>query len=61
MCICGTDDIKEICPNTVREFTKEIGVPIALIVNPSIEKITQEIKLFARECPATLRRLEEST
>ena len=51
---------KKTFPNTLKEFAKEIGVPTALIVDPSGKETSREVKHFARECSVTLCVLKQS-
>jgi hypothetical protein len=48
-------------PFALKQFAKEIGVPLALISDPSGEQTSKEIKKIAREMDLTLKVLEEST
>lgn len=40
---------KKEFPNALKEFAKEMGLPMALIVDPSGEQTSREVKQFARE------------
>jgi hypothetical protein len=48
-------------PFALKQFAKEIGVPLALISDPSGEQTSKEVKKIAREMDLTLKLLEEST
>ena len=48
-------------PQALKFFCKEIGVPVALIMDPSGEQSSKAVKNFCNEIVTTLRWLEEST
>lgn len=48
-------------PNSLKLFVKEIGVPEALIVDPSGEQTSTALKTFCHEIGTTLQILEEHT
>jgi hypothetical protein len=48
-------------PFALKQFAKEIGVPIALISDPAGEQTSNAVKSIAREMDLTLKVLEEST
>jgi hypothetical protein len=48
-------------PFALKQFAKEIGVPLALISDPAGEQTSKEVKKIAREMDLTLKVLEEST
>ena len=48
-------------PLALKAFAKEIGVPTSLIMDPSGEQTSNEVKRFAQECSMTLKVIEEST
>ena len=48
-------------PKALKMFAKEIGVPLALILDPSGEQSSNKVKQFCHEIGTTLRHLEEST
>ena len=48
-------------PLALKAFAKEIGVPISLIMDPSGEQTSKDVKLFAQECSMKLKLSEEST
>lgn len=45
----------------LKAFTKEIGVPLSLIMDPSGEQTSNEVQRFAQECSLKLKILEENT
>ena len=45
----------------LKSFAKEIGVPEALIVDPSGEQTSNNVKQFCHQVSTTLRMLEEGT
>ena len=45
----------------LKEFAKERGTPTSMILNPSGEHSSNEVKKFAQECSMSLELLEEST
>ena len=45
----------------LKEFAKEVGVPEALIVDPSGEQTSKEVRRFCQQIGTTLRILEEHT
>ena len=47
--------------DTLRMFCKEIGVPFGLVVDPSGEQTSREVKKFCHQVGTSLRILEEST
>ena len=53
-------DQKEI-PKALKEFAKEIGVPVALIFDMSGEQTSNEMKKIAGDMDLTLKMLERST
>ena len=53
-------DRKEI-PKALKEFAKEIGVPVALIFDMSGEQTSNEMKKIAGDMDLTLKMLERST
>ena len=48
-------------PLALKEFAKEVGVPEALIVDPSGEQSSKEVRRFCQQIGTTLRILEEHT
>ena len=48
-------------PLALKAFAKEIGVPLSLIMDPSGEQTSKEVRKFTQECSMQLRLLEEST
>ena len=48
-------------PDALKMFCKEIGVPVALVVDPSGEQTSKKVKRFCNQISTTLRILEEST
>ena len=48
-------------PEALKMFSKEIGVPTALIVDPAGEQTSQEVRKFCHQIGTTLRTLEENT
>ena len=48
-------------PFALKQFAKEIGVPIALISDPSGEQTSSKVKKLAKDMDLTLKILEEST
>jgi hypothetical protein len=48
-------------PFALKQFAKEIGVPMALISDPAGEQTSKEVKKLARDMDLTLIVLEEST
>ena len=47
--------------NDLRMFCKEIGVPLSLVVDPSGEQTSNEVKHFCHQVGTTLRILEAET
>ena len=47
--------------NALRMFCKEIGVPLSLVVDPSGEQTSKEVKHFCNQVGTTLRILEDAT
>ena len=48
-------------PSALKLFCKEIGVPITLVLDPSGEQRSKEVRTFCNKVGTTLRVLEEST
>ena len=48
-------------PKALAMFAKEIGVPISLIVDPSREQMSKEVKRLCYQIGTTLGILEEGT
>jgi hypothetical protein len=48
-------------PFALKQFAKEIGVPLALICDPSGEQTSNNVKRIARDMDLTMKVLEEST
>jgi hypothetical protein len=48
-------------PNALKMFAKEIGVPLALILDPAGEQSSNKVKQFCHEIGTTLQQLEEHT
>jgi len=48
-------------PNALKMFAKEIGIPLALIFDPTGEQSSNKVKQFCHEIGTTLRHLEEHT
>ena len=47
--------------SAVKQFTKEIGAPDAIVCDMSMEQTSPEIKTFLNDIGMTLRVLEEGT
>ena len=54
-------ELKSEFNDALYSFYKEVGVPIALVVNPSGEKTSKVVRKFCNQAKTTLRILEEST
>jgi hypothetical protein len=48
-------------PFALKQFAKEIGVPLALISDPAGGQTSKDVKKIARDMDLTLKVLEEST
>ena len=48
-------------PDALKQFSREIGVPTALILDPSGEQTSKRVKKYCQEIGTTLRILEEHT
>ena len=47
--------------DALHQFCKEVGVPSTLVVDPSGEQTSKEVKHFCHQVGTTLRILKEST
>ena len=47
--------------SAVKQFTKELGAPNAIVCDMSMEQTSPEIKTFLNDVGTTLRVLEEGT
>lgn len=47
--------------DSLKQFCKEVGVPITLVVDPSGEQTKKEVPKFCHQVGTTLQILEEST
>ena len=54
-------ELKSKFKDALHSFCKEVGVPIALVVDPSGEQTSKAVKQFCNQVGTTLRILEEST
>ena len=48
-------------PDALHQFCKEVGVPIALVLDPAREQTSKAVRKFCNQVGTTLRILEEST
>ena len=54
-------EMKSEFKDSLHSFCKEVGVPIALVVDPSGEQTSKAVRKFCNQVGTTLRILEEST
>ena len=54
-------ELKSEFKDTLHSFYKEVGLPIALVVNPSGNQTNKAVRKFCNQAKAALRILEEST
>ena len=54
-------EMKSEFKDALHSFCKEVGVPIALVADPSGEQASKAVRKFCNQVGTTLRILEEST